>query len=460
MKVAQHVKVRDERMPPVVAPAVTAVTAVAPQDPSGHQEAPSAEPPSWMALLDPRTEPDADEAILTIPPAGMDTVTNGSIIHVNAIDSAFGRGWGLQGVQDLYVSPDGSVTINDGNGNAQNFERHEMPPVNLSSCVLVAVTERFLSLAGDDSTLVKQANGNYVRRMGDGSVCSYSAPSENAAGDRIPGKLLTVADRYGNTTTYDYDADGKLLRITDPVGLETRFDYSGDHITRITDPANRVTLLVYSGKDLTSITDPDGSVRQFSYDTKGHLITETNKLGGVETNTFDEHGRAIMALRPDGTTVEVTPLEVQNLVLTEDTLDKDNPAAVSTAKLDDFRATYTQPNGNVITVTLNDRGQVMEESDALGLGRVDDVGGGKRGERPARGHPPAHRPQGKAGGHRGDPADSGRVAAVPHPESVLTHELGHLVGADLGEPSHLVHYYLAERLERRDRQCVRRRLVR
>jgi YD repeat-containing protein len=61
--------------------------------------------------------------------AGKDRPSSGTLLLDNEIQSAFGRGWGLQGVQDLYVDPDGSVDLVDGDGNAQHFGRLEMPGI-------------------------------------------------------------------------------------------------------------------------------------------------------------------------------------------------------------------------------------------------------------------------------------------------------------------------------------------
>src|SRR5947207_4092833 len=290
--------------------------------------------------------------------AGKDRPTSGRLLHVNGSQSVFGRGWGLEGAQDLYVGPDGSVDLIDGNGNAQHFSRQQLPPIDTSTCTPDEVTERFTTIPGDTSSLVKLGSGVYERRLSDDTTHVYSG-----------GKLQIVRDRYGNKTQYGHDRAGNLVSITDPVGLVTRFAYSKGHVSQIIDPAGRATNLSYNRDgDLTTITDPDGSVRNFQYDIKGHMTIEVNKLGGVETDIYGFHGRAIEAHRPDGTVLKVTPLQVQGLAdpaLAPAT--KDHPAPVQTVMWTEFKARYTQPNGNERVVTLNERGQVMEESDQLGL---------------------------------------------------------------------------------------------
>jgi hypothetical protein len=108
--------------------------------------------------------------------AGKDRPTSGRLLHVNGTQSAFGRGWGLEGVQSLYVGADGSADLIDGNGDAQHFNRQELPAIDLGSCSPNTVTEQFTTIAGDTSAFVKLANGNYERRLSDGATYTFSAP--------------------------------------------------------------------------------------------------------------------------------------------------------------------------------------------------------------------------------------------------------------------------------------------
>ena len=153
-----------------------------------------------------------------------------------------------------------------------------------------------------------------------------AAPSASRRRPAAARPRREVEDRYGNVTDYHYDLAGHLESITDPVGLKTTFDYTGNHVTRITDPAGRVTVLSYTGKDLTLITDPDGSKRTFSYDPKGRKTTEINKLGGFDTDVYDDYGRVIEADRADGSVVLMLAREDQGLPKLNDPAPRDHPA--------------------------------------------------------------------------------------------------------------------------------------
>src|SRR6185295_1666421 len=73
--------------------------------------------------------------------AGVERQSSGTLLHINYIDSVFGRGWGLQGLQELYKDPDPdpsnsdvSATVVDGSGEGQRFERIKLPPDLLQDC--------------------------------------------------------------------------------------------------------------------------------------------------------------------------------------------------------------------------------------------------------------------------------------------------------------------------------------
>jgi YD repeat-containing protein len=164
------------------------------------------------------------------------------VLNVNEQASPFGQGWTIAGLARLHIGT--HVTLSGGDGSVTWFET--------TSCNGAACS--YKSPHGDFTTLQRYANAQgqteYSRRFQDGTFQYFDAT----------GRLVRVADRYGNTTTYAY-IGGLLASITDPVGLQTVFTYhggyvSGSYLQSIVDPAGRATQFGYNGIQLTHITDP------------------------------------------------------------------------------------------------------------------------------------------------------------------------------------------------------------
>src|SRR5262249_30355317 len=162
----------------------------------------------------------------------------------------FGAGWSLEGLQQLIVSPDDSVLLIDGDGNALLFQ----PPATPG--------QPYVSPAGDFSTLERLPDGTFRRTLTDQTV--YLFDNEN--------RLILVRDRNGNQTSYSYNNLGQFVQLTDPAGLHTDLAYAGNLVT-ITDPANRITQLeLDTDGNLVQLTNPDGSTSSWTYDAR-HLLT-------------------------------------------------------------------------------------------------------------------------------------------------------------------------------------------
>ena len=272
---------------------------------------------------------------------GSSTTSEGKFLHVNSIESPFGSGWGLAGLQELVENPDGSVLLVDGDGSELLFE--------------LDGEGNFVSPPGDFSVL-EQVDGQFQRTMKDKTV--YDFDGEN--------RLVGMTEANGDETEYVYDAEGRLEKIVDPAGLETSFTYVDGRVSSISDPAGRTTELVYDADgNLERIIDPDESERQFDYDGEHRLVEEIDKRGEVERAEYDFAGRASSATRKDGSQLEVAPVQVQGLYLPSETVKPfDAPEAFA---LGDAVATTTDANGNVTEKELDRAGQVVSAEDSVGL---------------------------------------------------------------------------------------------
>jgi RHS repeat-associated protein len=272
------------------------------------------------------------------------------LVVVNDLDSVFGSGWNVSGLQKLVVNEDKSVLLIDGNGTQQIFSSM------LAQSLPANAPQTYQSAAGDYSQLTRLADGTFQRMMTDGTRYQFDAQ----------GLMIVATDKAGNTTRHIYNASGEIQQIVDPVGLTTTFNYRGNRVTSIIDPAGRTTKMEYDSQgNLVSVTDPDATKNQYGYDSR-HLITSsTDKTGQVKIGTYDEFGRAKTATREDGTIVEIKPIEVQGLLNQQKTT---NLAGLLTAQLLDPNpvSTYIDGNGNTVSNQLDRKGHVKSSTDDVG----------------------------------------------------------------------------------------------
>ena len=275
---------------------------------------------------------------------GSSDVETGEFISVNSINSDFGRGWSLAGLQELVENSDGSILLVDGDGSELLFEPS------------MGMTGMYESPPGDNSMLERLADGTFRRTFMDRTVTTFNAANQ----------LATVTDTNGNTTTYVYDGENNLTQIVDPVGLTTTLGYENGKVTSIVDPAGRVTEMTYDEfGNLVRVTDPDGLQRNWEYDAEGRMIAENDQRGNREEMVYDFAGRADMATLKDGSQLAFDPVQSQGLYPADRTIDPSN--APSAFILDDDPvATYTDANGKTITNVLDQKGQVVASFDEEG----------------------------------------------------------------------------------------------
>ena len=268
-------------------------------------------------------------------------ISTGNVIVVNRSASALGAGWAITDLQQLHVQTAGGVLLTSGDGTALFF---------------TGGPTTFTSPARDFSTLVKNSDDSYTRTFKDGSKINFNAQ----------GLQTSVIDRNANTTTFGYDGDGRLITVTDPVGLVTTLAYSGARLQRITDPAGRQTLVQYDpAGNLTRITNPDTSFKAYAYDGKGRLVQANNERGLSTIYAYDFAGRFSQSTRPGGETRALVPSKLRGLVDTPGGQGTPtNPAPITTSS--NATASLTDGRGNPSRFTVDNLGQVISQTDALG----------------------------------------------------------------------------------------------
>lgn len=292
----------------------------------------------------------------------------GTVANVNRRNSVFGHGWSLVGWQELVINPNNSVLLIDGDGTLRIFK----PPTTTGGA--------YISPTGDQSRLERLSDGTFRRTLKDQTVYRFN----------VRNQLAEIRDRNGNTTRYIYNTAGQLQQVIDPVGLITTFTYTGNRVTRITDPMGRVTQLAYDAAgNLQRVTDPDGSSRTWNYDAQSRMTVERDQRGNQEEVIYDFAGRADRARRKDNSVINVDPAQGKGLYTPTRTIDPFQAPTVFTptaASALNPQAVYTDGRGNVTRTGLNQSGNVISRSDAIGnlesftrcgCGRIDALTDGR-----------------------------------------------------------------------------------
>lgn len=159
------------------------------------------------------------------------------------------------------------------------------------------------------------------------------------------GRITSITDPMGNTQSYQYSSSGDLVSHTDSLGNVTRYFYNQLHgLLRIEDPLNRPVLRNdYDDEGrLISTLEPDGRLITFDYSSGGREQTITDSDGSVSVVNSDADGNVTSILDALGGQV-LQSFDAQGNLLSR-----------------------TDENGNTTTYTYDAKGNKLTETDALG----------------------------------------------------------------------------------------------
>lgn len=123
--------------------------------------------------------------------------------------------------------------------------------------------------------------------------------------DLTSGKLLSISDRNGNTTTLSYDASYRLVKVTDPASRHLYFAYANPSSFLVTGVTSDFGVSLSYAYDqlgrLTQVTKPDTTKVSFQYDNNGYITSVLDNNGKVlESHTYDSSGRGLTSSRSGG----------------------------------------------------------------------------------------------------------------------------------------------------------------
>lgn len=157
---------------------------------------------------------------------------------------------------------------------------------------------RILLRAGATPTIIKRDPGSNVVLM---SRNGLETIAEVNANDQVT--LLRKHD--GNVWKYQYDAAGSPTRSEDPTGAIWKFEYNerGD-LVRYVDPTGYERNRERTADRLT-LHDAWGLRQDERFDALGRVIQVIDGEGGEVRFRYDESGRPLQRINPDGTTAAV-----------------------------------------------------------------------------------------------------------------------------------------------------------
>ncbi|MBC7852163.1 MAG: hypothetical protein IAF94_01905, partial [Pirellulaceae bacterium] len=206
------------------------------------------------------------------------TTYSGYHAVVNRATTVFGKGWWLDGLDQLVVSGSGALLVR-GNGDTLWFNDNG---------------SGYDGAAGDAErqTLVENGGGDFTLTTKHGIERNFSSA----------GLLTSVEDANSNAVDYTYtDGDGDSASddidiVEEVYGRDFDFAYSSNKVSTFTDYASHVSTFAYSTGKLTSLTlsDPDAGgalaapVWGYAYNaTTGLLETQTDPNAEDTDYTYD-----------------------------------------------------------------------------------------------------------------------------------------------------------------------------
>lgn len=291
--------------------------------------------------------------------------------------SAFGSHWHSTWHRGLGISSD-NVTVTRADGRQDIFTR--------KGSAWVA-----------DPDVTSRLSGNAQ----DGWILTTADDIQERYGS--DGRLLSLTDRAGLTTSLIYDASSRLTTVYGPFGHALYFKYTAEgKVSHMTTPDGKVYAYAYDAQDnLVSVTYPDAKVRRYIYENKAfpHALTGIIDERGNRYATFayDGLGRAILTEHAGGADRTTVAYDSDDSATVTDPrghvhgfkftnqFDLIKPMAVSGAPVqtcggkalsydnNGFLASRTDFNGNSTNYTHNARGLETQRVEAAGTAKARTI---------------------------------------------------------------------------------------
>ena len=322
-----------------------------------------------------------DASVATVgPPLTVSRTYNSQDTKVGG----FGTGW--TSLYDMIATADsaGNVTVVHADGRKAKYGKNP--------------DGAFAASYGYYSTLKAITGGGWTLTDKDATVYTFGSTGKLTSIKDRAGKQLTLVDNGTGTTTVTDVTSGRSITLTKTSGritaaatayvaaagkpLEWRYYYTGNLLTAVCDPRNNAidgSCVRYEylgvGSRLSKVTMPRGnSPVQIGYGTDGAVISRTDG----ENNTW-EYNELFLEMTPTGperhlevvdprlNRVEfVYALDTGRLLRRIDALGNTRTFTYNTTN--GFLSGIKDENGNQLTLTVDDRGNILTRSVPYGTG--------------------------------------------------------------------------------------------
>lgn len=194
------------------------------------------------------------------------------------------------------------------------------------------------------------------------------------------GNVVGYRDRAGANWTYTVNARGQRTSATNPMSGVTTFTYNADGtLASVDDGDTNPTTFQYDGfRRLNRINYPDGSNNQFVYDNNDNLTQCTDGRGTVFTYAYDVNNNLTSNVRASGTPIQ------QTYQFQYDAMDRRTRVIDPGSNQTDFAYTYwnalsriTHPGGTHVDFAYNSRqwlSSITDETSQVWQFAYDDEG--------------------------------------------------------------------------------------
>jgi YD repeat-containing protein len=198
---------------------------------------------------------------------------------------SFGQGWRSTYEEWIYADDDKTIAYVRGDGSIWNF--------------IYSSEQAFTPISPANLTVgLFQGPTTWTLNFQNGEQRIFDATS---------GRLLSIADRNGNTTRLTYDASFRLITVTDPASRHLYFTYASATSFLVTSVTSDVGISLSYSYDtqsrLIQYTKPDNTTVSFQYNSLNpNVITAVLDQNGkiLESHTYDGSGRGLTSSRAGG----------------------------------------------------------------------------------------------------------------------------------------------------------------